>query len=84
MAACLRRSALLCLLTVACSSGTEPGTGTDWIDVSVTFQDAAIVVERVSYRSDGLTVSGQVCRPADVSSGGDSPCVKASRMTGSK
>ena len=67
MAASLRRSALLCLLTVACGTGTEPGTGTDWIDASVSFQDSAIVVERVSYRSDGLVVTGQLCRPADSS-----------------
>ncbi|MEO8635768.1 MAG: prolyl oligopeptidase family serine peptidase [Gemmatimonadales bacterium] len=60
-----RSAALLVLLAAGCSGGTQPSSGTDWLDVSVTFQDAAIVVERVSYRSDGLVVQGQVCRPAD-------------------
>lgn len=60
------RSSVLLLLALACSSGTQPDSSSDWVDASITFQDSAVIVERVSYRSDALIVSGQVCRPADL------------------
>ena len=42
----------------------------DWLSVKTTQTRAGIVIERVTYRSGGLTIYGQVCRPA---SGGRHP-----------
>ena len=35
----------------------------DWESVEVTTDDGVIVIEKVSYRSDGYRIFGQVCRP---------------------
>lgn len=44
----------------------------DWESVEVLFEDGDIVTERVTYRSEGLLIDGQVCRPVD---GGPFPVV---------
>jgi len=43
-------------------SGPGPAT-TGWLSVETIASDDDVVVERVMYRSDGLRVKGQVCRP---------------------
>ena len=40
-----------------------PDPKNPWETSAVTFQDAKITVQKVSYRSNGLKVFGQVCRP---------------------
>jgi acetyl esterase/lipase len=45
------------------SGATDGGTG-GWESVETTTDDGAIVIERVTYRSGGLRIFGQVCRPA--------------------
>jgi dienelactone hydrolase len=65
------RSALLSVsLTaiLAACGGTNAPSSPDpaplaWESVQQTFADATVVIERVAYRSDGLRVHGQVCRP---------------------
>jgi dienelactone hydrolase len=42
----------------------DAGSSDGWESVEVTTDDGAIVIERVSYRSEGLLIVGQVCRPA--------------------
>ncbi len=53
------------------ASGSDAGP-LDWESVDVLFEDGAIVTERVTYRSGGLVIDGQVCRPVD---GGPYPVV---------
>ncbi len=43
-----------------------------WENVEVLFDDGEILTERVKYRSDGLLIDGQVCRPAE---GGPFPLI---------
>ena len=45
---------------------------TIWQSVDVLFDDGAIVTERVTYRSGGLLIDGQVCRPVE---GGPFPVI---------
>jgi dienelactone hydrolase len=39
------------------------GNGSDWESVDVAFEDDDILTESVTYRSEGLLIKGQVCRP---------------------
>jgi len=44
--------------------GADGGSGgLAWESVEVLFDDGEVITERVTYRSDGLLVYGQVCRP---------------------
>lgn len=63
----MRRLALLLLLALgACAdpNAPVPSPGApSWLSTEITFQDASVVIERVSYRSTGgLRIVGQVCR----------------------
>lgn len=57
-------------------AGGGPGSGDaaapGWESVEVVFDDGQVVTERVTYRSGGLLIEGQVCRPAE---GGPYPVV---------
>lgn len=70
-----RAPAWCCLLVAviavsACT--TRPSTPSktpdepDWLSVKTTLDRTDIIMERVTYRSGGLTIFGQVCRPAGV------------------
>lgn len=66
----MKRAAALVVALAAChqrsTSAPDVAGPRVWSSTAVTMQDAAIVVEQVSYRSaDGTLVSGQVCRPND-------------------
>jgi hypothetical protein len=55
----------------ACTDEASPDggmTGPGWVSATTTTDDGKIVIEKVKYRSGGLLVVGQVCRPA-----GDGP-----------
>ena len=55
----------------AIDAGPGPCTpGDDWLMSEQTFGDDTVLVERVQFCSDGLTVAGQVCRPASEEAGG--------------
>jgi dipeptidyl aminopeptidase/acylaminoacyl peptidase len=60
-----RLAAILALVLPSCSSPSGPdGPGSqDWLSAVTTFQDALVTIEKVTYRSDGLVIEGQVCRP---------------------
>ncbi len=67
----VRAVAVACVLAIGgCSPQTPAGPDAPpalgWETVSQTFTDASVVIERVSYRSDGLRVQGQVCRPPSI------------------
>ena len=78
----VRALVVLIALTGACGSdddavgsddaGTADAAPQTWEEVEVLFEDGEIVTERVKYRSGGLLIDGQVCRPA---SGGPFPLV---------
>jgi dienelactone hydrolase len=61
----------LALMSAACAcTGSGGGTSPDadraapaWETAETTFEDASIRIEKVSYRSQGLRIFGQVCRP---------------------
>jgi dienelactone hydrolase len=83
-----RALALIVALVAACGSdddaaGSGDAGGSDgapaadaapatWESVEVLFDDGAIVTERVKYRSGGLLIDGQVCRPSE---GGPFPLI---------
>jgi dipeptidyl aminopeptidase/acylaminoacyl peptidase len=46
-------------------AGPDEVVALAWLSTTVTMQDAAIVVEQVTYLADGLVLKGQVCRPND-------------------
>ena len=52
------------LMSSGCGESPAAPATTEWESVTQTSGDASIVVERVSYRSSGLRIVGQVCRPA--------------------
>jgi dienelactone hydrolase len=57
---------LLAALLAGCgrespTAPTEPPP--TWEQVTQTFADPTVIIERVAYRSDGLRIMGQVCRP---------------------
>ncbi|MEO8032668.1 MAG: prolyl oligopeptidase family serine peptidase [Gemmatimonadota bacterium] len=58
--------ALFCTLLVlaACSDATGPSSPRVWQSATVTFQDTSLVIEAVTYEVGGLTIKGQLCRPA--------------------
>jgi dipeptidyl aminopeptidase/acylaminoacyl peptidase len=58
-------SIILAAGMIGCGDATSPGAGAEdsWDSSRVLFQDQAIRVEKVSYRSEGLQVFGLVCRP---------------------
>jgi fermentation-respiration switch protein FrsA (DUF1100 family) len=63
----MKRLPLVALLALgSCADPNTPGPSPDdptWLSREITFQDASVVIERVSYRStDGLRIVGQVCR----------------------
>lgn len=51
-------------LLAACTGGDEAAPGPAWESVTTTTDDGTVVIQKVSYRSGGLRVFGQVCRPA--------------------
>jgi len=54
---------LLALVSCADPGGPAPSPGAaTWLSQETTFQDASVVIERVSYRSGALRIVGQVCR----------------------
>jgi dienelactone hydrolase len=58
---------LVSLFALACGGGSPTAAtprATAWETVERTTDTAAVVIEKVSYRSDGLRIFGQVCRPA--------------------
>lgn len=60
-----RLTVLGALLGVAaCSDATGPSSPRVWQSATVTFQDTSLVIEAVSYNVDGLSIKGQLCRPA--------------------
>lgn len=70
----------LCAPATAClSAGDDPsatgGTvGPGWESATTTTDDGSIIIQRVAYRSGGLLIFGQVCRPTGP---GPSPLVVA-------
>jgi hypothetical protein len=50
----------------ACFSGPskKPAPKPDWLSVKTTVEVSGVVIEKVTYTSGGLTIVGQVCRPA--------------------
>ncbi len=56
---------LLASILPACSSpsGLDPPADRNWVSAVITFQDPLATIEKVTYRSDGLLIEGQVCRP---------------------
>src|SRR5690349_20713989 len=70
---------LLALLLGGCGADDDGGGGSDggpdddpdgggggeldWETVDVAFENDAVLTEAVTYRSDGLLIHGQVCRP---------------------
>lgn len=52
------------LLSSSCGESPAAPATTAWESVAQTSSDASTIVERVSYRSSGLRIVGQVCRPA--------------------
>ncbi len=51
---------------IACTAPvptTAPDPKNTWETSTVTFQDASVTVQKVSYRSNGLKIYAQVCRP---------------------
>jgi dienelactone hydrolase len=68
-----RRSSIVlvaCLFAPAPACGGDPaapdgGTiGPGWESAATTTDDGSIIIQKVSYRSGGLRIFGQVCRPA--------------------
>jgi dienelactone hydrolase len=60
---------LVSLLAGACGGGEAPTTpavprASAWESVLRTTDSASVVIEKVAYRSGGLRVFGQICRPA--------------------
>jgi dienelactone hydrolase len=57
----------LILMLVGCSGAEAPArppaVGGPWESVEVTTDSPTVIVEKVSYRSGGLKIWGQVCRP---------------------
>ncbi len=53
------------ILSLSACAGTTPAQplATPWESVQVAYQDATVVREKVSYRSGGLRINGQVCHP---------------------
>ncbi len=48
----------------ACTDAVEPAPGPGWESATTTTDDGTVIIQKVSYRSGGLRVFGQVCRPA--------------------
>ncbi len=66
----MRTWLLACALPLALVACGEPGGPTDpdpaplgWETVTRTTDSASVIIEKVSYRSNGLRIFGQVCRP---------------------
>jgi acetyl esterase/lipase len=69
------RNLLAVVLAAGCGGGDDDGAGPDgggdgdggggvsWESVDVVFEDADVLTEAVTYRSEGLLIEGQVCRP---------------------
>jgi dipeptidyl aminopeptidase/acylaminoacyl peptidase len=56
-------SALIASLCLAgCSQRKEPAAA-DWVQVKTTHSGRSVIVQKVAYRSDGLLIRGQICRP---------------------
>lgn len=51
------------LLLAGCPVEPPVPNDSPWETSEVTFEDAQIIVEKVSYRVDGLRIFGEVCRP---------------------
>jgi dienelactone hydrolase len=48
----------------ASDGAAADATETGWEHVEVTLDDGEILIERVTYRSEGLAIIGQICRPS--------------------
>jgi len=59
-----RCAIVLVLCLSACTDATDEMVTSPWESVSTTLDDGSIVIQKVSYRSGGLRIFGQICRPA--------------------
>jgi dipeptidyl aminopeptidase/acylaminoacyl peptidase len=59
----MKLAALFVLLAAATTETCDLPPGSPWETSEVTFEDEQIIVEKVSYRVDGLRIFAQICRP---------------------
>lgn len=67
MSRCWSSVFVICFFASACTDDAKPDDGAvipGWESAATTVHDGSIIIQKVSYRSGGLRIFGQVCRPA--------------------